>query len=78
MVVVKRSRKHILRILTPMHNLEKYVSILIPLTISSELAGLKLTDAIVSGFGAGLSWGTAHISLAACICFWRWSPSETL
>lgn len=39
----------------------------IPLTISSELAGLELTDAIVSGFGAGLSWGTAHISLADCI-----------
>lgn len=38
----------------------------IPLTISSELAGKELTDAIVSGFGAGLSWGTAHISLANC------------
>ena len=38
----------------------------IPLTISSELADQKLTDAIVSGFGAGLSWGTAHINLADC------------
>lgn len=38
----------------------------IPLTISSELSGLSLTDAIVSGFGAGLSWATAHISLADC------------
>lgn len=38
----------------------------IPLTISSELAGQELKDAIVSGFGAGLSWGTAHISLADC------------
>ena len=38
----------------------------IPLTISSELANQTLTDAIVSGFGAGLSWATAHISLADC------------
>ena len=38
----------------------------IPLTISSELANQDLTDAIVSGFGAGLSWGTAHINLADC------------
>ena len=38
----------------------------IPLTISSELAGQSLSDAIVSGFGAGLSWATAHISLADC------------
>lgn len=38
----------------------------IPLTISSELAEQELTDAIVSGFGAGLSWATAHISLAEC------------
>ena len=38
----------------------------IPLTISSELAGHVLSDAIISGFGAGLSWGTAHISLADC------------
>ena len=37
-----------------------------PLTISSELANQPLTDAIVSGFGAGLSWATAHISLADC------------
>lgn len=38
----------------------------IPLTISSELSGQELTDAIVCGFGAGLSWGTAHINLADC------------
>lgn len=38
----------------------------IPLTISSELNDQPLTDAIVSGFGAGLSWATAHISLADC------------
>ena len=38
----------------------------IPLTISSELAGKKLGDAIVAGFGAGLSWATAYISLAGC------------
>ena len=38
----------------------------IPLTISSELAKQPLTDAIVSGFGAGLSWATAYISLADC------------
>lgn len=38
----------------------------IPLTISSELADKQLTDAIISGFGAGLSWGTAYISLVDC------------
>ena len=38
----------------------------IPLTISSELYGQPLTDAIISGFGAGLSWGAAHINLAGC------------
>ena len=38
----------------------------IPLTISSELVDQPLSDAIVSGFGAGLSWATAHISLADC------------
>lgn len=38
----------------------------IPLTISSELYGQPLTDVIISGFGAGLSWGTAHINLADC------------
>ena len=38
----------------------------IPLTISSELCSQALSDAIVSGFGAGLSWATAHISLANC------------
>ena len=38
----------------------------IPLTISSELYGQPLSDAIVSGFGAGLSWATAHISLRDC------------
>ena len=38
----------------------------IPLTISSELVGQSLSDAIVSGFGAGLSWATAYISLADC------------
>ena len=49
--------------------LEKYgntSSPSIPLTISSELADQELSDAIVSGFGAGLSWATAHISLANC------------
>lgn len=38
----------------------------IPLTISSELSNQPLNDAIVSGFGAGLSWATAHVSLANC------------
>lgn len=38
----------------------------IPLTISSELSLQSLSDAIVAGFGAGLSWAAAHISLADC------------
>lgn len=38
----------------------------IPLTISSELAGRKLSDAVLSGFGAGLSWGSAYVSLKDC------------
>lgn len=38
----------------------------IPLTIASELTDKPLTDIIVSGFGAGLSWATAHLSLSEC------------
>ncbi len=38
----------------------------IPLVISSELSGKELDDAIISGFGAGLSWGSAYISLKGC------------
>ena len=38
----------------------------IPLTISSELHDKALSDAIVSGFGAGLSWATAYIDLSPC------------
>ena len=38
----------------------------IPLTISSELHDKVLSDAIVSGFGAGLSWATAYIDLSEC------------
>ena len=38
----------------------------VPLTISSELHDKALSDAIVSGFGAGLSWATAYLDLSAC------------
>ena len=39
----------------------------IPLTISSELAGKDdLKNVIISGFGAGLSWATAYLSLENC------------
>ena len=41
----------------------------IPLTIVSELVGDKFTsraNVILSGFGAGLSWGTALLSLENC------------
>ena len=38
----------------------------IPLTISSELHDKELSDAIVCGFGAGLSWATAYLSLKDC------------
>lgn len=39
----------------------------IPLTISSELADKDdVKDVIVSGFGAGLSWATAYLSLENC------------
>ena len=38
----------------------------IPLTISSELHDQELSDAIVCGFGAGLSWATAYLSLKDC------------
>ena len=51
------------------YSLDKYgntSSSSIPLTISSELYNQDLSDAIVSGFGAGLSWATAYISLANC------------
>ena len=38
----------------------------VPLTIASELAGAELGDVILSGFGAGLSWGAAYLSLDHC------------
>ncbi|GHT55202.1 3-oxoacyl-ACP synthase [Bacteroidia bacterium] len=38
----------------------------IPLTISSELSGKKPKTAVLCGFGAGLSWGTALLSLEKC------------
>lgn len=38
----------------------------IPLTISSELYGKEIGDVLISGFGAGLSWATAYLSLKEC------------
>ena len=38
----------------------------VPLTIASELADAELGDVILSGFGAGLSWGAAYLSLSRC------------
>lgn len=38
----------------------------IPLTISSELSGKDIGEIIICGFGAGLSWGSAYISLDKC------------
>lgn len=49
--------------------LEKYgntSSSSIPLTISSELYDKQLNNAILCGFGAGLSWGTAYLNLTNC------------
>jgi 3-oxoacyl-[acyl-carrier-protein] synthase-3 len=38
----------------------------IPLTIASELAGKNVDNIIMCGFGAGLSWGSVHVSLKEC------------
>jgi 3-oxoacyl-[acyl-carrier-protein] synthase-3 len=38
----------------------------IPLTIASELAGKNVSNILMCGFGAGLSWGSAYLSLARC------------
>jgi 3-oxoacyl-[acyl-carrier-protein] synthase-3 len=38
----------------------------IPLTISSELAGKNIGNVIICGFGAGLSYGSAYLSLSQC------------
>ena len=38
----------------------------IPLTLSSELSGRHPGNVILCGFGAGLSWGTALLSLRDC------------
>jgi 3-oxoacyl-[acyl-carrier-protein] synthase-3 len=38
----------------------------IPLTIASELAGKNVGNILMCGFGAGLSWGSAYLSLAQC------------
>lgn len=52
------------------YSLDKYgntSSASIPLTISSELVDkADIKDVIMSGFGAGLSWATAHLSLGKC------------
>jgi 3-oxoacyl-[acyl-carrier-protein] synthase-3 len=38
----------------------------IPLTISSEFGGKNIGNIVMCGFGAGLSWGSAYLSLAQC------------
>lgn len=38
----------------------------IPLTIVTETKSIKRDNVILSGFGAGLSWATAHLSLKNC------------
>ncbi|MDR2384061.1 MAG: ketoacyl-ACP synthase III [Tannerella sp.] len=38
----------------------------IPLTIASELSGKNIGNVVMCGFGAGLSWGSAYLSLAQC------------
>jgi 3-oxoacyl-[acyl-carrier-protein] synthase-3 len=38
----------------------------IPLTIASELTGKNMGNVIMCGFGAGLSWGSACVSLKEC------------
>jgi 3-oxoacyl-[acyl-carrier-protein] synthase-3 len=38
----------------------------IPLTVVSELAGKNIGNVVMCGFGAGLSWGSAYLSLAQC------------
>jgi 3-oxoacyl-[acyl-carrier-protein] synthase-3 len=38
----------------------------IPLTISSEFAGKNIGNIVMCGFGAGLSWGSAYLSLDQC------------
>lgn len=64
--VVKRLKYPIERVPYCLDKFGNTSSPSIPLTISSELAGRVLSDAIVSGFGAGLSWATAYISLSNC------------
>jgi 3-oxoacyl-[acyl-carrier-protein] synthase-3 len=38
----------------------------IPLTIASELSGRSLSNVVLCGFGAGLSWGSALLNLSHC------------
>jgi 3-oxoacyl-[acyl-carrier-protein] synthase-3 len=56
------------RIPTTIHKYGNTSSVSIPLTIVSELSG-KLNDQkriLLSGFGVGLTWGTAIIHLNDC------------
>lgn len=65
--IVKRLKYPLERVPYSLDRFGNTSSASIPLTISSELSGKDdVKDVIMSGFGAGLSWATAHLNLEHC------------
>lgn len=65
--IVKRLKYPLERVPYSLDQFGNTSSASIPLTVSSELFqkdGVK--DVVMSGFGAGLSWATAHVDLSKC------------
>lgn len=65
--IVKRLKYPLGRVPYSLDRFGNTSSASIPLTISSELSQKDdVKDVIMSGFGAGLSWATAHVDLSNC------------
>lgn len=64
--IVKRLKYPVERVPYCLQRYGNTSSASIPLTIVSEFSGKKINDVILCGFGAGLSWASAYLSLKEC------------
>ena len=64
--IIKRLKYPIERVPYSLDRFGNTSSASIPLTIVSELIHANSKDVILCGFGAGLSWGSAYLSLENC------------
>ena len=65
--IVKRLKYPLERVPYSLDQFGNTSSASIPLTVSSELFQKDdVKDVVMSGFGAGLSWATAHVDLSKC------------